>query len=35
MGDVGSTFLGVVFSALLLHSVNWSHAFSLILLQHH
>ena len=31
MGDVGSTFLGVVFSALVLHSTNWSDAASLVL----
>ena len=31
MGDVGSTFLGVVFASLVLQTTNWIDAFSLIL----
>ena len=32
MGDAGSTFLGAVFSGLLLHASSWSDAFGMLLL---
>ena len=31
MGDVGSTFLGAVFAALVLHAVSWSQALTYLL----